>query len=104
MLGKMQNHYRIAKWALEDFIQAINNFNVKPDESSASKAHQAKAIISQQSRQFAQSAMEALGGYSYFKKVEIERLYRDLLAGEFHPMLAHKQEASMGEFLITGKL
>jgi alkylation response protein AidB-like acyl-CoA dehydrogenase len=40
----------------------------------------------------AQAAMEALGGSSYFYNTGIERLYRDLLAGEFHPMHASKQK------------
>jgi len=103
-LGRMKNHYQIAKWALEDMVKSANNFDVKPSEETATQAHQGKAIIAQQGRQCAQAAMEAIGGYSYYKKVEIERLYRDLLAGEFHPMQAHKQETALGEFLVTGKL
>jgi alkylation response protein AidB-like acyl-CoA dehydrogenase len=104
ILGKMQNHLQIVKWARDDMVQRVNDFNIKPSEDSAMKALQSKSIISHHGRACAQSAMEAIGGYSYFKKVQIERLYRDLLAGEFHPMQAHKQEAALGEFMMTGKL
>jgi alkylation response protein AidB-like acyl-CoA dehydrogenase len=48
----------------------------------------------------AQAAMQSLGGYSYYYKTGIERLYRDLLAGEFHPMQASKQKEMLGNFLI----
>ena len=103
-IGRMQNHLQIVKWAIDDMIQRVNDFEIKPSEKSATKAHQAKTLIAQHGRECAQSAMEAMGGYSYFKKVGIERLYRDLLAGEFHPMQTHKQEAALGEFMMTGKL
>ena len=81
----------------------LDTMNIEAMEAGL-EAHQGKAIIAQHSRQCAQAAMEAIGGYSYYKKVEIERLYRDLLAGEFHPMQAHKQESTLGEFLLAGKL
>ena len=48
----------------------------------------------------AQAAMESLGGFAYYHKVGIERLYRDLLAGEFHPMQASKQKEMLGNYLI----
>jgi alkylation response protein AidB-like acyl-CoA dehydrogenase len=63
-------------------------------------ALQAKSIITQHGRMSGQAAMESLGGYSYYQNVGIERLYRDLLAGEFHPMHSNKQKEMLGNFLI----
>ncbi len=103
-LGKMYNHLRIAQWALDDMVNRVQNLEVKPDNHTASKAHQAKSLITTHGRECAQAAMEALGGFSYFKKVHIERLYRDLLAGEFHPLQSCKQEESLGNFLVNGVL
>ena len=103
-LGKMQNHLQVAQWALDDIVNRVDNLEVKPDNHTASKAHQAKALIATHGRESAQAAMEALGGFSYFKKVQIERLYRDLLAGEFHPLQSCKQEESLGSFLVSGVL
>ncbi len=101
-IGKMNNHYQITKWAIEDMVRRVNNFDISPDTTSASKAIQGKSIVSSHGRQSAQCAMEALGGYSYFRKVGLERLYRDLLAGEFHPLQSHKQEFAIGNFLMGG--
>ena len=48
----------------------------------------------------AQAGMESLVGYSYYTKIGIERYYRDLLAGEFHPMHASKQKEMLGNYLV----
>ncbi|MCO4756242.1 MAG: acyl-CoA/acyl-ACP dehydrogenase [Bacteriovoracaceae bacterium] len=103
-LGEMNNHYKITQMALENLIENAKNLDIKPDSKSASRALQSKSLITKYGRECAQSAMEALGGYSYYKKVGIERLYRDLLAGEFHPMQAGKQKELLGKFLMGGTL
>lgn len=99
-LGDMHNHYQITNMALRRLIDNANNLDIKPSNDSAAIALQAKAIITEHGRLSAQSAMEALGGYSYYCKTGIERLYRDLLAGEFHPMQSSKQKEMLGNHLI----
>ena len=99
-LGEMNNHYQITKMALQKLIDNANNLNLKPTSDTAAVALQTKSIITQHGRMSAQAAMEALGGYSYYYKTGIERLYRDLLAGEFHPMQASKQKEMLGNYLI----
>ncbi len=101
-LGRMQDSYQITRWAFDDMVAQVRNLDIKPDNRTAAKAHQSKSIIAKHGRESAQAAMEALGGYSYFRKVEVERLYRDLLAAEFHPLQTHKQEELLGEFLLKG--
>lgn len=103
-LGEMHNNYQITNWALNGLIENAKNLDVKPDAGSASRALQAKSIITKHGRECAQAAMEALGGYSYIQKCGIERLYRDLLAGEFHPMQAGKQKEMLGNYLMGGEL
>ena len=99
-LGDMHNHFQITRMALQELIENANNLTTKPTSASAAVALQAKSIITQHGRMSAQAAMESLGGYSYFHKVGIERLYRDLLAGEFHPMQSSKQKEMLGNYLI----
>ncbi|HEU5292688.1 MAG TPA: acyl-CoA dehydrogenase family protein [Cyclobacteriaceae bacterium] len=99
-LGEMNNHYQITNMALQKLIDNANNLNIKPSMDSAAVALQTKSIITQHGRMSAQAAMEALGGYSYYYKTGIERLYRDLLAGEFHPMQACKQKEMQGNYLV----
>ena len=99
-LGEMHNHYQIAGMAMERLINNANNLRIKPSNDSAAVALQAKSIITHHGHLSAQAAMEALGGYSYYYKTGIERLYRDLLAGEFHPMQSSKQKEMLGNHLI----
>lgn len=99
-LGEMHNHAQIVKMAHQRLVDNANNLNLKPTSESASVALQAKSIITQHGRMAAQAAMEALGGTSYFQNAGIERLYRDLLAGEFHPMHSSKQKEMLGNYLI----
>ncbi len=99
-LGEMHNNYQITKMALQKLIENANNLAIKPSNHSAALALQTKSIITQYGRVSAQAAMESLGGYSYYHKVGIERLYRDLLAGEFHPMQASRQKEMLGNYLI----
>jgi alkylation response protein AidB-like acyl-CoA dehydrogenase len=96
----MHNQYQITQMALQRLIDNANNLNIKPSNESAAVALQAKSIITHHGRLSAQAAMEALGGFSYYQKTGIERLYRDLLAGEFHPMHAGKQKEMLGNHLI----
>jgi alkylation response protein AidB-like acyl-CoA dehydrogenase len=99
-LGEMHNHYQIVMMALRRLIDNANNLNVKPSNDSAAVALQAKSIITQHGRLSGQAAMESLGGTSYYQRTGIERLYRDLLAGEFHPMQSSKQKEMLGNHLI----
>ncbi|MEZ4810860.1 MAG: acyl-CoA dehydrogenase family protein [Allomuricauda sp.] len=99
-LGDMHNNYQITKMALQKLIENANDLNMKPSSASAAVALQAKSIISKHGRMSAQAAMESLGGYSYFHKAGIERLYRDLLAAEFHPMQSSKQKEMLGHYLL----
>ena len=90
--------------ALQILVDNANNLIIKPSNESSATALQAKSIITHHGRLAAQAAMEALGGYSYYHKTGIERLYRDLLAGEFHPMQASKQKEMLGNHLIGRSL
>lgn len=99
-LGDMHNQLQIVKMAWQRLVDNANNLNVKPTNDTAAIALQAKSIITQHGRLGAQAAMEALSGYSYYHKTGIERLYRDLLAGEFHPMQASKQKEMLGNHLV----
>ncbi len=99
-LGDMHNQLQIVMMAWQRLVDNANNLNVKPTNDTAAVALQTKSIITHHARLGAQAAMEAVGGFSYYHKTGLERLYRDLLAGEFHPMQASKQKEMLGNHLI----
>ena len=99
-LGDMHNNYQIVKMAHQKLVDNAGNLAIKPSPQTAAVGLQTKSMISTYGRMTAQAAMEALGGFAYFQKAGIERYYRDLLAGEFHPMQAAKQKEMLGNFLV----
>lgn len=101
-LGEMHNYYQITKMAHQRLVDNAKDLNVKPNNQTAANALQSKSLITEFGRKSAQAAMESLGGQSYFYKTGIERYYRDLMAGEFHPMQSSKQKEMLSNFL-TGK-
>ncbi len=103
-LGEMKNHFKIAEWAYQQLLDNSDNLKAAPSQELASQAQQAKSILTQHSIQCAQAAMQALGGFSYYQRAGVERLYRDLIAGEFHPIQAAKQKQVLGGFLLGGSL
>ena len=44
--------------------------------------------------------MEIVGGKSYYRKNELERLFRDVQASQFHPLPQWEQFAFNGERLL----
>lgn len=103
-LGEMNNHLKITQWAYQQLLDNSQNLNATPTEQTASEALQAKALLAEHSVKCAQSAMAALGGFSYYKRAGVERLYRDLIAGDFHPVQAAKQKEVMGGYLLGKSL
>lgn len=101
-LGRMANELHVTRLAWNDMVLGAGEYDTKPSVESSTRALMGKSLVTTHGRISAQHAMEALGGYSYFRKVGIERLYRDLLAGEFHPLQASKQEEVMGRCLLGG--
>jgi alkylation response protein AidB-like acyl-CoA dehydrogenase len=47
-------------------------------------------------------AVEAVGGRSFFRKMELERLFRDVQAGPFHPLPEKTQHYFTGHFTRYG--
>lgn len=90
--------------AWQRLVDNAGNLDVKPTNDTAAVALQCKSIITNHGRSAAQAAMEAVGGFSYYRKTGLERLYRDLLAGEFHPMQSSKQKEMLGNHLIGKSL
>ncbi len=102
VLGEMNNQLRIAQLAIDDIVSAVGDWTIKPSLVSANRCLTAKTLIARSVREMAQKAMEAMGGRAYFRDIELERMYRDLLAAEFHPLQESKQREASGHVLLGG--
>ena len=50
----------------------------------------AKRHVLEMAGEIVDVAMEAVGGSSYFKRSPLERAYRDVRAGKYHPLTPEK--------------
>jgi len=101
IIGKMNNSLVSARTQWRAMINLANNFNFKPSESITLEILSLKTNVVNTCIQTAQEAMEAIGGQSFYRKNELERLFRDVQAAHFHPMPSWDQYAFIGERLLA---
>lgn len=100
IIGEMNNELTLAQVMLKDMISITNNFNFEPINSNGHSILSRKTLIANACKKVVEKAMEAIGGQSFFRKMEIERLFRDVQAGTFHPLPEKSQWQLTGTFLL----
>lgn len=98
LLGEMENALTTAHLAVDSMIDIVNNFDYQPDLPTSNEIVKRKTIAAQATRLAAEKAVEACGGQGFLRPNGIESLWRDVQAGQFHPMQEKRQ------LLFTGSL
>ena len=99
-IGKLNNVLLSIQAQWKAMHEMANNFDSKPNESISIKALSYKTNIAEGAKEVVTEAMGIIGGQSFYKKNNLERLFRDVQAGEFHPLPKWKQYAFTGERLL----
>ena len=88
-VGLMDAKLRVAWWAL---IGALNELgdDYTVDEWAVGTVQLARRCVVTEAAEIVDLAMETVGGASYFKRSPLERAYRDVRAGKYHPFAAEK--------------
>lgn len=98
LLGEMENALATARLAYRALIENANNYDFTPDLERANRALINKTILAKAAVETVNKAMEAVGGASYFTRVGLEQLLRDVQAAQHHPLPEKRQQQ------ITGRL
>lgn len=98
-LGELYNYLTTAQVMLNDMIRITNDFDFKPIDENGNAMLMRKTVIANSSKKVLQKAAEIFGGQSYLKKNPIEKLYRDVLAVDFHPLPEKQQQLLTGQYL-----
>lgn len=98
LLGEMENALTTAKLAWESMVAMANNLDFEPSLDHTNEIVQRKTICINAAMEVTRKAMEASGGPGYLQAFTTERLFRDSLAGQFHPMQQKRQH------LFTGRM
>lgn len=89
LVGLMDAKLRVAWWALSGALAELGTDYV-PDEVALETVMLAKRQVVTEAVAVVDLAMEAVGGSAYFRRSPLERAYRDVRAGMFHPINPEK--------------
>ena len=101
ILGKLNNELLSAQSQWQTMIGLANNYDFKPNEETTMKTLSYKTNVSEATKNTVAEAMEAIGGQSFIKEYNLERLFRDVQASPFHPLGKWDQYAFVGERLMS---
>lgn len=85
LVGLMEHKLKAAWWALLGALDELGP-DYQPDDRAVSLVQIAKRTVVTEAVEVVDLALQAVGGASYFKRSPLEQAYRDVRAGEYHPM------------------
>ena len=100
LVGKMENELTTARIGWESMVALARDFDFEPDTSRANEILIRKTIVTQAVIRAAEKALEVTGGGGYFRSMGLERLFRDAMAGQFHPLPPSKQHRFTGRLAM----
>jgi alkylation response protein AidB-like acyl-CoA dehydrogenase len=104
-VGLIDNKLSVAWWALMSAIDQLGD-DYKADPATLSTMMLAKRHVVLEAVEVVDLAMHVLGGRAYFRTSPLERAYRDVRAGTFHPFtpevtLAYAGKLALGDPGLT---
>lgn len=101
IMGKLNNTLVSAQVQWQAMHALTNNFDFTPNADITVRMLSLKTNVSDACTQTVSEAMDAIGGQSFYKKNQLERLFRDVQAAPFHPLPKWDQYAFTGEKLLA---
>ncbi len=101
ILGKMKNSLMSAQAQWRAMYAITNNFEFGLHKQNSADMLCYKTNVSDAAIETVSLAMEAVGGQGFYRKNELERLFRDVQASPFHPLPRWDQMQFAGEQLLN---
>jgi acyl-CoA dehydrogenase len=89
LIGLMDHKLKVVWWALAGALGELGE-DYTPDEAALELVMLAKRQVVTEAVEIVGLAMEVVGGSAYFRRSPLERAYRDVRAGMFHPINPEK--------------
>jgi acyl-CoA dehydrogenase len=89
LIGLMEYKLRTSWWSLAGALDEAGD-DPPLNEDVTSMILNAKRHVVTEAVEIVDLAMEAVGGASYYKRSALERAYRDVRAGKYHPLTPEK--------------
>ncbi|PCJ94145.1 MAG: acyl-CoA dehydrogenase [Flavobacteriaceae bacterium] len=100
LLGEVYNSLTSAQVLHKDMIGKANNLDFQPENRLGVEILARKTLVASACKETVNKAMETVGGQSYYRKIELERLFRDVQAAGFHTLPEKQQLQFTGDFLL----
>lgn len=100
LLGEMYNSLTMAQVFHKDMAAIANNFDFQPEDRVGIDILTRKTLVAKACKETVNKAMETVGGRSFYRIDELERLFRDVQAVGFHTLPEKHQHHFTGEFLL----
>jgi len=84
LVGEMENHLLAARLAHRRMVEIAETGSPGPDATS--EAMQCRTLVGQGAIDTVAKAIEVGGGAAFYRKTGLERAFRDVQAGRFHPL------------------
>lgn len=100
-IGEMRSRLRVAEWALLSAVAEIGS-DPAADESTFETVMTAKRHAVVEARAVVDIALEVAGGAGFFRRSPLERAYRDVRGGPFHPLTPEATLEMVGRRTLAG--
>ncbi|MCB0277989.1 MAG: acyl-CoA/acyl-ACP dehydrogenase [Calditrichaeota bacterium] len=100
IIAQIHNLLISAQAQLKMMISLAKKLNFSPNEKTTVDILSLKTNVAEACRKTVAESMSAVGGQSFYKLSELERLFRDIQASEFHPLPKWDQYEFTGKRLL----
>ncbi|GJM35279.1 MAG: BEC protein [Saprospiraceae bacterium] len=101
IIGQLNNTLISAKSQWKAMYALTSNLDFQPNESTTMDILSYKTNVADATIATVSGAMEAIGGQGFYRKNELERLFRDVQAAAFHPLPKWEQYAFTGSRILV---
>jgi acyl-CoA dehydrogenase len=100
LLGELENHLTAAQIAVDSMVALANDGVFAPSVELANQVLVRKTLGVNAALAAGEKALEASGGSGFYRSSGLERMVRDLHAGQFHPLQEKRQVLFSGRIAL----
>jgi len=100
LLGEMENALTTAEIAWESMVAKANNGNFEANLETTNETLKRKTIVANAVMEVTHKALESTSGAGYHRALGMERLLRESLAGQYHPLQEKRQHHFSGRIAM----
>ena len=98
LAGELENHLLSTHLAYDRMVEIGESW--QPNQETTNAVLMARTLAGQSAIRTVEKAIELVGGRSFYRSLQLERLYRDVQAARFHPLPEKPQQQLAGRIAL----